>query len=239
MIDTPTLLIPIDVSTSEDPPQTLVDLLEPLHIVVLGYYPVPNQTAPKHLQAAHEDEAKAAMEPVVRRFVEQGADVESVLVFTRDYITSIDRVANEHDCDAVLIPGSAEVTKLRNILVSLNDEESVFRILSVVGVLLKETDPSVTLHHPESIKNESAMSELMLRGATDWLSEQGLKRNRITWRNPTAETQPPDLVTLADEHEFIIMGEEKPSLAERVLGELPERIHDRTGRAVLVVRREH
>jgi len=82
------------------------------------------------------------------------------------------------------------------------------------------------------------MSELMLRGATDWLSEQDLKRNRITWRNPTAETQPPDLVTLADEHEFVIMGEEKPSLAERVLGELPERIHDQTGRAVLVVRRE-
>lgn len=54
-------------------------------------------------------------------------------------------------------------------------------------------------------------------------SERGLDRDRITWREPTAETQTTDLLELADEHDFVIMGEEEPSLAERVLGELPDR----------------
>lgn len=236
MIDDPTLLIPIDASAPEEPPQALVDLLEPLHIVVLGHYPVPDQAAPQQLQETHEDDAKAAMEPIVRRFVERGADVESVLVFTRDHVTSIDRVANEHDCDAVLIPGS--VGDLSNVLVSLKDEQNMFRFLEVVGLLLEETDPDVTLFHSESIEKGSAISELLLRGATDWLAERGLDRDRITWREPTAETQTTDLLELADEHDFVIMGEEEPSLAKRVLGELPDRIHAQTGRAVLVVRKE-
>lgn len=236
MIDDPKLLIPIDASAPEEPPQALVDLLAPLQIVVLGHYPVPDQAAPHQLQETYEDEAKAAMEPVVRRFVEQGTDVESVLVFTRDHVTSIDRVANEHDCDAVLVPGS--VGDLGNVLVSLKNEQNMFRVLEVVGLLLDETDPDVTLFHAESIEKGSAISELLLRGATDWLTERGLDRDRITWREPTAETQTTDLLDLADDHDFVIMGEEAPSLPERVLGDLPDRIHARTGRAVLVVRKE-
>jgi hypothetical protein len=236
MIDEPTLLIPIDASSPEDPPQALVDLLEPLRIVVLGHYPVPDQSTPRQLQAAHEQEAKDAMEPIVRRFAAQGADVESVLVFTRDHVTSIDRVANEHDCDAVLVPGS--VGDLSNVLVSLKDEQNMFRVLEVVGLLLEETDPDVTLFHSESVEKGSAISELLLRGATDWLTERGLARERITWREPTAETQTRDLLELAEAHDFVITGESEPSLAERVLGDLPGRIHSRTGRAVLVVRKE-
>jgi len=235
MIDDPTLLIPIDVSAPETPPQALVDLLEPLRIVVLGHYPVPDQAAPRQIQETHEDEAKAAMEPIVRRFAEQGTDVESVLVFTRDHVTSIDRVANEHDCDAVLVPGS--VGDLSDVLVSLKDEQNMFRVLEVVGFLLEETDPDVTLFHSESVEKGSAISELLLRGATDWLTERGLDRDRITWREPSAETQTSDLLELAEQHDFVITGESEPSLAERVLGDLPDRIHDRTGRAVLVVRK--
>jgi hypothetical protein len=236
MLDNPTLLIPIDASSPEEPPQALVDLLEPLRIVVLGHYPVPDQATPQQLKEVHEEEAKAAMEPIARQFAQRGTDVESVLVFTRDHVTSIDRVANEHDCDAVLIPGS--VGDLHNVLVSLKDEQNMFRVLEVVGLLLEETDPDVTLFHSESIEKGSAISELLLRGATDWLTERGLARDRITWREPTAETQTTDLLELAERHDFVITGESEPSLAERVLGELPDRIHARTGRAVLVVRKE-
>jgi len=236
MLDDPTLLIPIDASAPEEPPRALVDLLEPLQIVVLGYYPVPDQAAPQQVQEAHEADAKAAMKPIVHRFAEQGADVESVLVFTRDHVASIDRVANEHDCDAVLVPGS--VGDLRSVLVSLKDEQNMFRVLEVVGLLLNETDPDVTLFHSESIEKGSAMSELLLRGATDWLTERGLSRERITWREPTAETQRSDLLEEADQHDLVIMGEYEPSIRERVLGDLPDQIHSQTGRAVLLVRKE-
>ncbi len=236
MRENPKLLVPIDASDPNELPLELVELLEPLGVVVLGYYPVPDQTAPEHFQDEYEEEAKAAMEPVVRTFVERGGDVESVLVFTRDRVQTTDRVANEYDCDAVLVPG--RVDSLDRILVSLKDEQNMFHVLEIVSLVMEAGDPHVTLFHAESIEKGSAESELYLRGATDWLAERGLDRGRVTWREPTAETQETDLLGLAVDHDFVVMGEYEPGIRERVLGDMPNRLYDRTGRPVLVVRKE-
>lgn len=236
MIQNPTLLVPIDASGPNDLPLELVELLHPMRIVVLGQYPVPDQAAPEQLRDEYEGEAKAAMEPVVRTFVDRGADVESVLVFTRDLVQTTDRIANEYACDAVLIPGAAE--SLNHILVSLKDEQNMFRVLEVVNLIMEAGNPEVTLFHAESVEKGSAKSELYLRGATDWLTERGLARERIAWKEPVEETQERDLLALAEEHDFVVTGEFEPSLREHVLGEMPNRIHDRTGRPVLVVRKE-
>jgi nucleotide-binding universal stress UspA family protein len=236
MIDDPTILVPIDASNPEEPPLELVDVLRPLRIVVLGYYPVPDQAAPDQIRDAYEQEATDALETSVRQFVDAGADIDSVLVFTRDRVQSTDRVANEYDCDAVLVPGHVE--RLDRVLVSLKDEQNMFRVLEVVGLLMEAGAPEVTLYHAESIEKGSAKSELYLRGATDWLVERGLDRERITWREPTAETQQSALLDLADEHDFVVMGESEPGVRERVLGDVPNRVHDRTNRPVLIIRKE-
>jgi nucleotide-binding universal stress UspA family protein len=235
VIENPKLLVPVDASHPDELPLELVELLKPLSIVVLGYYPVPDQTPPEHLRDEYQEEAKAAMEPAVRTFTEQGADVESVLVFTRDRVQSIDRVANEYGCDAVLVPGPA--SSLEQILVSLQDEANMFRVLEVVRLVMEAGAPEVTLFHAESVEKGSARSELYLRGATDWLTECGLDRERITWKEPTAETQVSDLVDLAADNDFVVMGEHEPGIRERVLGDVPNRVHDSTGRPVLVVRK--
>jgi nucleotide-binding universal stress UspA family protein len=107
-----------------------------------------------------------------------------------------------------------------------------------VGLLLEAGDPDVTLFHAESVERGSARSELYLRGATDWLVERGLDRDRISWAEPTAATQTAELLSLAADHDFVVMGEHEPGIRERVLGERPNRIHDHTGRPVLVVRKE-
>ncbi|MFB6297443.1 MAG: universal stress protein UspA [Salinirussus sp.] len=236
MIDDPTILVPIDASDPDELPVDLVDLLHPLRIVTLGYYPVPDQAAPQQIRETHEDDAKDALEASVQPFAEVGAEIESLLVFTRDRTQSIDRVANEFDSDGVLVPGAVE--NLDRILVSLKDEQNMFRVLEVVGLIMEAGDPEVTLYHAESIEKGSARSELYLRGATDWLVERGLSRERITWKEPTAETQASDLLDLSAEHDFVVTGEFEPGIRERVLGEMPNRIHDRTGRPVLVVRKE-
>lgn len=236
MIDDPTILVPIDASNPEEPPLELVDVLRPLRIVVLGYYPVPDQAAPDQIRDAYEQEATDALETSVRQFVDAGADIDSVLVFTRDRVQSTDRVANEYACDAVLVPGHVE--RLDRVLVSLKDEQNMFRVLEVVGLLMEAGAPEVTLYHAESIEKGSAKSELYLRGATDWLVERGLDRERITWREPTAETQQSALLDLADEHDFVVMGESEPGVRERVLGDVPNRVHDRTNKPVLIIRKE-
>ncbi|MFB6242844.1 MAG: universal stress protein UspA [Halobaculum sp.] len=236
MITEPTLLVPIDASDPDEPALELVDVLRPLRIVVLGYYPVPDQSAPEQIRDQYEDDAKAALRESIQRFADAGADIESVLVFTRDRVQSVDRVANEQECDAVLISGAVE--QLDEILVSLKDEQNMFRVLEVVGLLMEAGDPEVTLYHAESVERGSAKSELYLRGATDWLVERGLDRDRIAWREPTAETQQSQLLDLAEDHDFVVTGEYEPGIRERVLGDMPNRIHDRTGRPVLVVRKE-
>ena len=235
MIDDPTLLVPVDASDPDEPAVELVELLHPLRIVVLGYYPVPDQAAPQQLSEEYEAEATAALEESARRFADAGADIESVLVFTRDRTQTVDRVANEYGCDAVLTSGAVE--SLNRILVSLKDEQNMFRVLEVVRLVMSAGDPEVTLFHAESIERGSAKSELYLRGATDWLTEQGLDRDAITWVEPTAETQESELLELADDHDFVVMGESEPSVRERVVGDLSNRVHDRTGKPVLTVRR--
>jgi hypothetical protein len=236
MISDPTLLVPIDASDPEEPALELVDVLHPLRVVVLGYYPVPDQTPPNQLREEYEAAAKDAMEATMQRFVDVGADMESVLVFTRDRVQSVDRVANEYECDAVLVPGTVE--SLDRILVSLKDEQNMFRVLEVVSLLMEAGEPEVTLYHAESIEKGSAKSELYLRGATDWLAERGLDRERISWEEPTADTQQSELLDLASDHDFVLTGEFEPGIRERVLGDMPGRIHDQTGRPVLTVRKE-
>lgn len=236
MINDPTLLVPVDASDSDEPALELVELLHPLRIVVLGYYPVPDQAAPQQLSEEYEEEATAAVEECARGFADAGAEVESVLVFTRDRVQTVDRVANEYGCDAVLTTGAVE--SLDRILVSLKDEQNMFRVLEVVRLVMEAGDPEVTLFHAESVERGSARSELYLRGATDWLTEQGLDRDAITWEEPTAETQESELIELAETHDFVVMGESEPSVRERVVGDLSNRVYDRTGKPVLTVRRE-
>lgn len=236
MIEDPTLLVPVDTTDPDEPALELLDVLHPLRIVVVGYYPVPDQTPPQQIREEYEEEATDTLETSVRRFAEAGAEVESVLVFTRDHFQTIDRVANEYGCDAVLVPGHVE--SLDHVLVSLKDEENMFRVLEMIGLIMEAGDPEVTLFHAESVEKGSARSELYLRGATDWLVERGLDREAITWKEPTAETQDRDLLDLAESHDFVVMGEHEPGIRERVVGDMPSRIQERTDRPVLVVRKD-
>jgi uracil-DNA glycosylase len=43
---------------------------------------------------------------------------------------------------------------------------------------------------------------------------------------------------LSESHDFVVTGEFDPGVRERVLGEMPNRIRDRTGKPVLTVRKE-
>ncbi|WP_311172985.1 universal stress protein [Halobellus ordinarius] len=236
MIEDPTILVPIDTSDPDEPALELIEVLHPLRIVVAGYYPVPDQAPPQQIREEYETEATDALEESVRQFADAGAEVESVLVFTRDRTQTIDRIANEYGCDAVLVTGHVE--GLDRVLVSLKDEQNMFRVLEIVELMMEAGDPEVTLFHAESIEKGSAKSELYLRGATDWLVERGLDREAITWKEPTAETQDRDLLDLAESHDFVVMGEYEPGIRERVVGDMPSRIHERTDRPVLVVRKD-
>lgn len=211
-----TILVPIDVSEAEPPDQVLLELLKPVNIVVLGYYPVPQQTAPAHLKEDHEAEASERLQKIVRQFARADHDVNDVLVFTKDQQDTIDRIAEEYACDAVFVPGEADAVE--RILVPLRGDVNLERIVSLVGDLVRVSDATVTLFHSVPADTDPSQGEFILRGAADRLSEEGVDRDRIDWQLAEGGSPKQEIIDLATEYDLVILGETEPSLRDRILG---------------------
>jgi nucleotide-binding universal stress UspA family protein len=231
-----TILVPVDVSATDSPSRGIPNLLEPVNVVVLGYYPAPKQTAPAHLKADHEAEASARLDDIVAAFDSAGHDVEGVLVFTKEREDSIDRVADQHDCGAVLLPNELDGI-IKRILVPLRGDVNLERIVALVGDLARASDATVTFFHASADGADPSQGEFMLRGAADRLSEDGVDRDRIDWHlaedgDPTAA-----IVALADDdYDLVVLGETEPSLRERIIGTVLTPVIDRIEQPTLIVR---
>lgn len=228
------ILIPIDISVAEPPDQEVLELLRPVNLVVLGYYPVPKQTAPAHLKEDHEADVSERLDDLVRQVDSTEHDVEGVLVFTKDRQDSIDRVADQHDCDAVFVPGEAE--SIERILVPLRGDVNLERIVSLVGDLVRASDATVTLFHSAAAGTDPSHGEFILRGAADRLSETGVDRDRIDWKLSEGENPESAIIAIAAEHDLIILGETEPSLRDRILGTVLTPILDGIEIPAIVVR---
>lgn len=229
-----TILVPVDVSVTEPPDQGILELFRPINVVVLGYYPVPTQTAPAHLKEDHEDEAASRLDDIVTRFESTEHDVEGVLVFTQDRQDSIDRVADQHDCDAVFVPG--EAGPVERILVPLRGDVNLERIVSLVGDLVRASDATVTLFHSIALDTDPSQGEFILRGAADRLSEEGVDPDRLDWELSDESDPRNAIVGLADEYDLIILGETEPSLRERIIGTVLTPILEEIERPAIIVR---
>jgi nucleotide-binding universal stress UspA family protein len=229
-----TILVPVDVSRPDLPDNGVLDHLRPVDVVVLGYYPVPKQTAPAHLKKDHEAEARARLDEVVAQVDAADHEVEGVLVFTKDRQDSIDRVADQHDCDAVFVPG--ETGPIERILVPLRGDVNVERIVSLVADLERTSDASITLFHAVTGGDDPSRGELVLRGAVDRLADEGIDRDRLRWELSESGDPQREIVALADEHDLVILGETEPSLRERIIGAVLTPILDAVDVPAIVVR---
>jgi len=229
-----TVLVPVDVSDVDPTTQSLVDLCRSADVVLLGYYPVPDQVAPAQLRADHEADARATLDGIADAFRDAGVDVTDTLVFTHDRDDTIDRVADEHDCDAVLSAGAVE--RVESILALVRGDTNLERIVSVTGSVMRENDASVTFFHAAGDEDGPDNAEFLLRGAADRLVEAGVDRDRIDWLVSDAASPADEIVDLAGEYDLLVLGETKPSLRERILGSVPTRIVDEVDRPAFIVR---
>ena len=230
-----TVLIPVNAAEAEDLPVTLVKTLAPLHIVVLGYYLVPNQAAPEQVRSNHKEEATAAIDDAVSQFTDRGAEVESVVVFTHDKDETIDHVADEYDVDAVLTPGEY-VEELSRVLVPMRGDENLEKIISFSTDLLRQSDVTATLYNVAESDGDASHGELLLRGARDRLAENGIDPDRVNWQVDRGDSPGDKIVTTAQEYNVLIVGESEPSLRERILGRITGHVVDRVEKPVFVVR---
>lgn len=218
----------------EPPDQVILELLRPVNIVVLGYYPVPKQTAPAHLKEAHEVEAAERLANIVSKFARAEHNVDDVLVFTKDRRDTIDRIADQHDCDAVFVPGEADT--IERILIPLRGDVNLERIVSLVGDLVQASDAAVTLFHSVAEGTDPSQGEFILRGAADRLAEEGVDRNRIDWKLSEGGSPKREIVDLVADYDLVVLGETEPSLRDRIFGAVLTPIIDEIEKPAIVVR---
>jgi nucleotide-binding universal stress UspA family protein len=228
------ILVPVDISDGSLPAQQLIDLCRSVDIVLLGYYPVPDQVAPAQLRQDHGSDATEALTEMADEFRRSGVDVTDVLVFTHDQQDTIDRIANEYGCDAVLTLGNVE--QIERVLVPVRSDTNLERIVSLLADVMRMSDVSITFFHSVVGDNDPSQGESLVRGAVDRLNEAGIDRERIDWQLSDTESPNDKIIKLAREYDLLVLGETKPSLRERILGTIPSRIINEVDKPAFIVR---
>ncbi|WP_340100254.1 universal stress protein [Salinibaculum salinum] len=216
MPDRPSILVPLRVLEGESIPEGIPELLANTHIVLLGYHVVPDQTATDQARAQFEDQATRRLNDFTAILEHAGATVESQLVFTHDGQTTIDRMTDEHDCLAVLIPNATR--PLENVLIAVRGIVGVDRFVRLASGLFATIDVNVTLYHIAEENETEEDAETLLDGIATRLSEEGISADAIDIQISRGDTPQEMIVDASDDYDAIVMGESDPSVTTFLFG---------------------
>lgn len=222
------ILVPIDILQGDAIAPGLIELLGSLDVTLLGIERIPEQTPADQARNQFEERAVDALEDVAAQFRSAGGKADHRLVFTHDREKSIDRIADEIDARARVVPGSiGEVVRL---LVPLSGEISTEKLIGFVADLIGERPIGVTLVVAGS---EPELSDRAER-AVARLGEAG-----IDTRVVESDESPFDaLMAAVPGHDVIVMGERAPSLNSLLFGKEPEQVAKASVGPVIVVRED-
>jgi len=229
------VLVDVELPEPRPLPDALVRLLSPLRVVLLGWYAIPEQTAPEQAREQFEAEALTALDQAARPFRERGADPETFLAFTPDQFSSIEQISREAECDAVLLPN--QMQDLSHILLPVRGLQNAEKIAPVCAALIQNDVTSVTLLHvmADEESRESATADI-LDPMTDALVRAGLDKGMIRQEAVTGPDAVDSIISHAADHDAVIIGETEPSMREILFGTVPEQIVERANVPVILVR---
>lgn len=227
----------VDVSMPDPPPvpPPLLDLLGSLRVVLVGWFHVPEQTAPEQARDQFGEEAAASLQRVAQSFQDAGAEVTSRLVFTGNKLDTLSRISAEESCDAVYLAGPVDT--LKHILVPLRGRPNLNTLAPFVADLVKDDTARVTLMHVlEDAEEEANVRETVLvpfRERVEALDiDAGLIVTDVTEADDPAEA----IIRRSAEFDVVVLGESEPTIREILFGTVPERIATEAETPVIVVR---
>ena len=236
MEERPTVLVPIQVLEGESIPEGVPQLLANAHVVLLGYHVVPEQTATGQARNQFKERAIQRLEEFESILEEEGADVETKLVFTHEGQKTIDRIIYESESIAVLVPNATSPPK--DVLVAVRGTVGLDRLVRVVSGLFADTDVTVTLYHVAAEDETEEDVQMLLDGIEDRLIDKGMDAEAIETRTARDQTPREAIVDAANEFDVVVMGESDPSIVTFVFGMRAEQVAEQFLGPVLVVQRE-
>jgi nucleotide-binding universal stress UspA family protein len=231
------VLVPVAVLDGQSVPTTIVEAFAPIPVLLLGYNEVPDQTLPAQARDQYGERAKRELEERRSVFEGAGCPVTSRLVFTNDRFTTFERVAVEAECNAILILNPVPV--LETMLVAIRSNVNLDRLAHLVATVLEGTEIEVTLFHAVSKKSKRGQGEELLETAASAFVDAGVDSERVSRSVVIADSPTSAILEAAEDHDFIVAGESRPSIRQYIFRGRAERIAKRTSDPVLVVRGEY
>ena len=233
------VLVPVDVSETVSLGGTLIETLPLAEAVLLGYWPIPEQTPANQARDQFETEAQQRLQAVADRITNQEVGVQTELVFTNDRRQLIDRATNEYECQSVLIPGTeSPPSGTTRGIVLVKPDADLERIVTTLGSLFEETSIELFFFHAVEGENEHLYdsTEYMLRGMVDHLDTLGIDREKLTWEQSTDSDRLAAILSEVTDYDFVVLSETKLALRERIFGSVQSKLAANTGKPLLTIR---
>jgi nucleotide-binding universal stress UspA family protein len=236
MPDRPSILLPISVLERESIPEGVPELLGNAHVVLLGYHVVPDQTATDQARHQFEDQATRRLNDFAAILEHAGATVDVRLVFTHDGQTTIDRLTDEHDCLAVLIPNATR--PVENVLVAIGGITGIDRFIRLVSGLFATADVNVTLYHIAGEDETDADVETLLDGVATRLSDEGVPSDAIDIQISREGSPRKMIADTSENYDAVVMGESDPSVTTFLFGMTADQVAKQFLGPVFVIQHE-
>jgi nucleotide-binding universal stress UspA family protein len=217
-----------------------VDLLSSVDVVLLGLYQITDQVSPEQARDSFEDEAQERLARLVDRFRHAGVLVDSKLVFSVDFAETIDQVADEENCNAILTWN--EKKSFERVGVFLHYQKDWDNIMDSVAALMFDEDREVelvTFYESDNEERDFDKLKTILDVERDYLVDRGLDPEQVSIRIEVTEDPEESVLETADEYDAVVMGETEPSMASKIFGTFHEKVQNNSRGPLLIVRYPH
>ncbi|WP_253736557.1 universal stress protein [Halohasta salina] len=229
------VLVPVAALQGESLSEAVLDLLSSVEVVLLGYHEVPDQTALEQARDQYGSRLRRRLSDYASLFEPDAEAVTTHTVFTHNPQQTIERVAIDEASTAILLINPAPV--IDRVLVPIRGPVNLDQLTTTTAEVVDGTDSEVLLFHAARTEADRESGEELLSTAADQLATAGVDPDRIATQVRVTRSPLRAITTAADDAEFVIIGERKPSLTDRIFGDVADRLATSTAGPVLVVRK--
>lgn len=228
------ILIYVDLSEDIEYDRIPIELFSSLDVILLGIYPVSDQATPEQTRDNFGEEAEETLETVKDNFALSHVEAETCLRFTSEPLETMNKIAYEKECDAILTPG--EIEHLDQILIPVKGTEDSARMAKFTCDLLEESPKNITLIGFVEAEDRKSDHRSILEQFENDLVDGGLPDERIEIRVETVDSVEDGLIEQIDKYDVAVLGESESDLKDVVVDSVHEKVLQQTTVPLITVR---